>query len=114
MSSSLRTASRRYSSMALEYFCRIPGVLCPIIWPTNRSDTPAALMRLAMCGADYKSKILAARELSLVTVDGHLCGRCRNIRDFDSWSSTASPKQLRGGDGLLGFGGLRSGNLQRP
>jgi hypothetical protein len=27
--------------MALEYFCRMPGVLCPIIWPTKRSDTPA-------------------------------------------------------------------------
>src|SRR5258708_6283326 len=45
--SSLRIASRRYSSIAFEYFCKMLGVECPIIWVTKRSETPAALRRLA-------------------------------------------------------------------
>src|SRR5882672_2228518 len=41
MCSSLRIASRLYSSMALEYFCRMPGVEWPITWAAERSDTPS-------------------------------------------------------------------------
>jgi hypothetical protein len=47
ISSSLRTASRRYSSMAFAYVCKMLGEEWPIIWATKRSDTPAALKRLA-------------------------------------------------------------------